>query len=155
MTFYDFKSPLSLQYCAVRLQNAFGRKSLRLSTAKRWYAEFDRDRVCIHDEIREGRSSTAIAEENVATVSILEKVREKRPRNHRILLHRDDALAHTANKAMSFLTSIKISADSSNKRCGDARARGAPAPPARGADDAEAFVCKSKANIGVDRYKPR
>ncbi|GBP42201.1 Histone-lysine N-methyltransferase SETMAR [Eumeta japonica] len=38
---------------------------------------------------------------------MLEKVREKRPRNL-ILLHHDNASLHTANKTMSFLTSEEV-----------------------------------------------
>ncbi|GBP15201.1 hypothetical protein EVAR_92208_1 [Eumeta japonica] len=43
----------------------------------------------------------------ICLLSILEKVREKRPRI-RILLYRDNASPHIANKMMSFLTSEKI-----------------------------------------------
>ncbi|GBP39549.1 Putative uncharacterized protein FLJ37770 [Eumeta japonica] len=68
MIFYVFKSSLSLQDCTARLQNAFGREAPRLSTVRQWYAEFDRGRVSLRDEIREGRPSAAITEENVATV---------------------------------------------------------------------------------------
>ncbi|GBP59632.1 hypothetical protein EVAR_46000_1 [Eumeta japonica] len=39
-----------------------------MSTVRRWYSEFDCGRVSLHDEIREGRPSTAMTEENVATV---------------------------------------------------------------------------------------
>ncbi|GBP45753.1 hypothetical protein EVAR_76058_1 [Eumeta japonica] len=60
------------EYCAVgctaRLLNAFVREAPHLSTVRYWYAEFDRGRVSPHDEIREGRPSTAITGENVATV---------------------------------------------------------------------------------------
>ncbi|GBP70455.1 hypothetical protein EVAR_52796_1 [Eumeta japonica] len=45
-----------------------GGEASHLSTVRRWYAEFDRGRVSLHDEIREGRPSTAINEENVAPV---------------------------------------------------------------------------------------
>ncbi|GBP33419.1 hypothetical protein EVAR_6767_1 [Eumeta japonica] len=51
-----------------RLQNASGREEPHLSTVRRWYAEFDRGRVSLRDEIREVRPSTAITEDNVATV---------------------------------------------------------------------------------------
>lgn len=71
MIFYDFKSSLSPQDCYARLQNAFGTEAPHLSTVRRWYAEFNRGRVSLCDEIREGRPSTATTEENVATVRLL------------------------------------------------------------------------------------
>ncbi|GBP34339.1 hypothetical protein EVAR_7390_1 [Eumeta japonica] len=54
--------------CTAGLQNAFGREAPDLSTIRRWCAEFFRGRVPLHDEIRESRPSTAVTEENVATV---------------------------------------------------------------------------------------
>ncbi|GBP66160.1 hypothetical protein EVAR_83942_1 [Eumeta japonica] len=54
-------------YCIACLQNGFGIEAPHLDTVRRWYAEFVRGRVSIHDEIREGRPSAAITEENVAT----------------------------------------------------------------------------------------
>ncbi|XP_026760939.1 histone-lysine N-methyltransferase SETMAR-like [Galleria mellonella] len=71
MIFYDFKSSLSPQDCAARLQNAFGREAPCLSTVRRWYAEFERSRVSLHGEFREGRPPTAVNENNVATVKRL------------------------------------------------------------------------------------
>ncbi|GBP61645.1 Histone-lysine N-methyltransferase SETMAR [Eumeta japonica] len=68
MIIYDYKTSLSLQDCTGHFQNAFGRKAARVSTVKRWYAEFDRGHVSLHDEISEVRPSTAITEENDATV---------------------------------------------------------------------------------------
>ncbi|GBP13759.1 hypothetical protein EVAR_7990_1 [Eumeta japonica] len=116
---------ISPQDFTVRLQNAFGRETPHLSTVRRWYAEFHRGHVSLHDEIREGRPSTAITEKNVVTVRklteenrrlpmrrfediwglCLRKVKEKRPK---ILLHYDNASLHTAKKAISFLTSEKV-----------------------------------------------
>ncbi|GBP22964.1 Histone-lysine N-methyltransferase SETMAR [Eumeta japonica] len=49
-------------------QMLLGREAPHLSTVSRWYAKFDRGRVSFHDEIREGRPSTAFTAENVATV---------------------------------------------------------------------------------------
>lgn len=68
MIFYDFKSSLSPHECSTRLQNAFGVEAPHLSTVRRWYAEFNRGRVSLDDEFREGRPSTAVTEENVAAV---------------------------------------------------------------------------------------
>ncbi|GBP35631.1 hypothetical protein EVAR_33834_1 [Eumeta japonica] len=50
----DFKSSLSPQDCTARLQNAFGRKAPHLNTLRRWYADFDRGYVSLHDKIRKG-----------------------------------------------------------------------------------------------------
>lgn len=68
MIFYDFKSSLSPQECSARLQNAFGLEAPHLSTVRRWYADFNRGRVSLHDDSREGRPSTAVTEENVAAI---------------------------------------------------------------------------------------
>lgn len=87
MIFYDFKSSLSPQECAARLQNAFGREAPWLSTVRQWFVEFDRGRVSLHDEFREGRPSTAVNENNVATVKRLIK------KNPRITL----SLSHSAH----------------------------------------------------------
>ncbi|XP_050674410.1 uncharacterized protein LOC126971936 isoform X2 [Leptidea sinapis] len=66
-----YSSYLSPQDCAARLLNAFGRETPRLSTVRRWFAEFERGRVSLHDEFREGRPSTAVNKNNVATVKRL------------------------------------------------------------------------------------
>ncbi|GBP65272.1 hypothetical protein EVAR_37120_1 [Eumeta japonica] len=135
------------------IHSSVSREAPHLNTIRRWCAKFNRERVTLHDEICESRTSIAITKENVVIVrklieengvsstrrfeniweltgpvytislekqktvnvewcatiyfpSVLKKVREKRPRC-RILLHRDNASPHTANK-MSFLTSEKV-----------------------------------------------
>ncbi|GBP66157.1 Histone-lysine N-methyltransferase SETMAR [Eumeta japonica] len=70
MIFYDFKSSLSPQDCTAYLWNGFGSEASHLGTVRRMYAEFVRGRVSLRDEIREGRPSAAITEENMATVRL-------------------------------------------------------------------------------------
>lgn len=65
MIFNDFKSSVSPQDCITHLQNSFVREALDLSTLRRWYAEFHRGRVPLHNESRGGWPSIAITEENV------------------------------------------------------------------------------------------
>ncbi|GBP52230.1 hypothetical protein EVAR_83089_1 [Eumeta japonica] len=77
IVFYNFKSCLSSRDCTAHLPNAFGRESPHLGTVIRCYAEFNRGRVSLHNEIREGRPSTAFAEINVAIVRRLIKRKKK------------------------------------------------------------------------------
>ncbi|GBP36477.1 hypothetical protein EVAR_8310_1 [Eumeta japonica] len=51
MILYDFKSSLSPQDCAARLQNAFGREAPHLSTVRRWQL-IEENRLIAYEEIR-------------------------------------------------------------------------------------------------------
>ena len=78
MIFYDFKAGLCQNDCLDRLQICFAGLAPSRATVYFWFAEFNRCRVFLRDEEREGRPSTAVTQKNI------ERVRELLKQNHRV-----------------------------------------------------------------------
>lgn len=68
MILYDFKSSLTRKQCVEKLRSAFGDEAPSKSTVYEWYAEFNRGRVTLSDEHREGRPATAVTPETIDAV---------------------------------------------------------------------------------------
>ena len=65
--YYNFRRGLSRQECFNKLASTFGDKAPSL-TVKRWYNEFNHERVSLQDKSREGRLKTAVVPENIDAV---------------------------------------------------------------------------------------
>ncbi|KAL0870302.1 hypothetical protein ABMA27_005324 [Loxostege sticticalis] len=68
MIYYDFRSGLTQKQCVDRMLSAFGDKAPSKTTIYRWFAEFQRGRVKLSDDPRQGRPKTAVTQENVDVV---------------------------------------------------------------------------------------
>lgn len=68
MIYYDFKSGLKQKESIERLRAAFGEEAPSSATVYNWFAEFNRGRISLEDEAREGRPCTAVTEENINAV---------------------------------------------------------------------------------------
>lgn len=68
MIYYDFKSGLTQKQCEERMVAAFNDEAPAKTTIYRWYSEFQRGRVSLTDEVREGRPKSAVTQENVDVV---------------------------------------------------------------------------------------
>ena len=66
--YYDFRHGLSRQQCIDKLKSIFCDEAPHFATVKRWYNEFDRGRMCLTDEFREGRPKSAVVPENIEAV---------------------------------------------------------------------------------------
>lgn len=77
------------------------------SVGKKMIASFSRTGPVCTIPLEEQKTVNAEWYTTICLPSVFEKVREKRPRS-RILLHHDNASAHTANKTKSFLASEKV-----------------------------------------------
>lgn len=73
MIYYDFKSGLTQKQCGDRMIVAFGDEAPSKTTIYRWYSEFQRGRVSLMDDVREGRPKSAVSQENVDVVRQLVK----------------------------------------------------------------------------------
>lgn len=73
MIYYDFKSGLSQKQCGDRMIVAFSNEAPSKTTIYRWYAEFQRGRLSLTDDVREGRPKSAVTQENVDAVRQLIK----------------------------------------------------------------------------------
>ena len=62
--FYDYKCNLILKQCIDRLHLTFGDEASN-RTVYNWFAEFQRGRTFLSDELREGRPSTSVVGTNV------------------------------------------------------------------------------------------
>ncbi|TLO45018.1 transposase [Acinetobacter baumannii] len=68
MIYYDFRSGLTQKQCVDRMISAFGDEAPSKTTIYRWFAEFQRGRVKLSDDPRQGRPKTAVTQENVDAV---------------------------------------------------------------------------------------
>lgn len=68
MIFYDFRSGLTSQQCADKIQSVFGDEAPHRTTVQRWFNEFNRGRISLKDEFREGRPKSAVTPENIDAV---------------------------------------------------------------------------------------
>lgn len=73
MIYYDFKSGLTQQQCGDRLTTAFSSEAPSKTTIYRWYSEFQRGRVSLTDDVREGRPKSAVTDHNIDVVRKLIK----------------------------------------------------------------------------------
>ena len=58
MIFYDFRFGLNQQEFLDRMITAFGNEAPSKATIYRWFSEFQRGRVSLSDDPREGRPKT-------------------------------------------------------------------------------------------------
>jgi len=65
MIFYDYKCNLTQKQCIDRLHLAFGNEAQCNRIVYNLFAEFQRGRIFLSDEFREGRPSTSIVATNV------------------------------------------------------------------------------------------
>ena len=68
MIYYDFRSGLTQKQCVDRMISAFVDEAPSKTTIYRWFAEFQRGRVKLSDDPRQGRPKTAVTQENVDAV---------------------------------------------------------------------------------------
>ncbi|KAL0820759.1 hypothetical protein ABMA28_006579 [Loxostege sticticalis] len=68
MIYYDFRSGFTQKQCIFLMLSAFGDEAPSKTTIYRWFAEFQRGRVKLSDDPRQGRPKTAVTQENVDVV---------------------------------------------------------------------------------------
>ena len=66
--YYNLRHDLSQQECIDEHKSWFDDKAPFYSTVKNWFNEFSYARRSLKDELREGRSKTAIVSENIVAV---------------------------------------------------------------------------------------
>lgn len=71
MIFYDFRCGLNQKQSYERLKLSFDDAAPSLATVYNWFGEFKRNRTQLSDDIREGRPSTAVTEENINAVRLM------------------------------------------------------------------------------------
>lgn len=65
---YNFKRGLSPENCVEEMKNVFEDEAPSRSTVFRWYLQFQRGIYKLDDDVRTGRPSTAVSEENIIAV---------------------------------------------------------------------------------------
>jgi transposase len=73
MIYYDSKSGLTQKQCGDRIIAAFSNQAPSKMTIYGWYSEFQRGRVSLTDDAREGRTKSAVPQENAHLVRQLIK----------------------------------------------------------------------------------
>lgn len=66
--FHNFRRGLTRRECADELNSLYGDQAPSLSTVKNWYNEFNRGRLSLSDELREGRPKSVVIPENIDAV---------------------------------------------------------------------------------------
>ena len=65
MIYYDFPRGLSRQEYIDQLISTFGDVAPSYATVKRWYNEFNRDRLSLTDEFRKHHPKSVVGPENI------------------------------------------------------------------------------------------
>ncbi|EGI62988.1 FLJ37770-like protein [Acromyrmex echinatior] len=96
MIFYDYKCNLTPKQCIDQLHLAFGDEAPSNRTVYNWFAEFQRGRIFLCDEFREGHPSTSVVATNVDAVrEIIERDRHMTYREIQASLDIDMKAIHT------------------------------------------------------------
>ena len=66
--FYNFRSGLTQQQCIDELNSIFGDEAPSRTSVYRWYGKFNRGRVSLQDEFREGRPKSVVVSETIDAV---------------------------------------------------------------------------------------
>ena len=66
--FYNFRHGLTQQQCIDELNSIFGDKAPSRTSVCRWYGEFNRGRISLKDEFREGHPKSVVVPETIDAV---------------------------------------------------------------------------------------